>query len=92
MDICYVTKILDSIHPDRQIVMFSATFPKKLEVLACKYLDKPIEVTVGGRSIVCKDIIQNIIILADDEEKYLKLLELLGLYQSQGLILVFVDT
>ncbi|CAF3829698.1 unnamed protein product, partial [Rotaria sp. Silwood1] len=87
-----VTKILDSIHPDRQIVMFSATFPKKLEVLACKYLDKPIEVTVGGRSIVCKDIIQNVIILADDEEKYLKLLELLGLYQSQGLILVFVDT
>ncbi|CAF4594879.1 unnamed protein product [Rotaria sp. Silwood1] len=86
-----VTKILASIRPDRQIVMFSATFPKKMEELARKSLYKPIEVTVGGRSIVCKDIIQNVVILNDDE-KYLKLLELLGIYQPQGSVLVFVDT
>ncbi|CAF1073639.1 unnamed protein product [Rotaria sp. Silwood1] len=88
-----VTKILHSIRHDRQIVMFSATFPKKMEALMRKNLYKPIEVTVGGRSIVCKDIIQNIVIFDDDDEqKYLKLLELLGIYQPQGSILVFVDT
>ncbi|CAF2772789.1 unnamed protein product [Rotaria sp. Silwood2] len=88
-----MTKILDSIRPDRQIVMFSATFPKKMEILVRKNLYKPIEVIVGGRSIVCKDIIQNIVILDDDDEqKYLKLLELLGIYQPQGSVLVFVDT
>ncbi|CAF2352021.1 unnamed protein product [Rotaria sp. Silwood2] len=54
-----VPKILDSIRPDRQIVMFSATFPKKMEALARKNLYKPIEATIGERSIVCKDIIQN---------------------------------
>ncbi|CAF4414416.1 unnamed protein product, partial [Rotaria sp. Silwood2] len=85
-----VTKILDSIRPDRQTVMFSATFPKQMEALARKTLYKPIEVTVGGRSMVCKDVMQNVLIL-DDDQKYLKLLELLGLYQPQGSVLVFVD-
>ncbi|CAF2504990.1 unnamed protein product [Rotaria sp. Silwood2] len=39
--------------------MFSATFPKTMEAFARKSLYNPIEVTVGVRSIVCKDIIQN---------------------------------
>ena len=85
-----VNKILDNIRPDRQTVMFSATFPKKMEDLARKCLTKPIEVTVGGRSIVCKDVEQHVIVLEDDQ-KYLKLLELLGIYQEQGSVIVFVD-
>ncbi|CAF1090762.1 unnamed protein product [Adineta steineri] len=85
-----VAKILESVRPDRQTVMFSATFPKQMEALARKFLHKPIEVTVGGRSIVCKDVVQNVIIL-DDDQKYLKLLELLGIYQPLGSVIVFVD-
>ena len=85
-----VNKILESIRPDRQTVMFSATFPKQMEALARRVLHKPIEVTVGGRSVVCKDVVQNIIIL-DDEQKFLKLLELLGIYQPLGSVIVFVD-
>jgi ATP-dependent RNA helicase DDX46/PRP5 len=41
--------------------MFSATFPKQMEALARKTLHKPIEITVGGRSIVCKDVVQNVV-------------------------------
>ena len=85
-----VNKILESIRPDRQTVMFSATFPKQMEALARRVLHKPIEVTVGSRSVVCKDVVQNIIIL-DDEQKFLKLLELLGIYQPLGSVIVFVD-
>jgi ATP-dependent RNA helicase DDX46/PRP5 len=85
-----VTKILDNIRPDRQTVMFSATFPRKMEDLARKSLTKPIEVSVGGGSIVCKDVEQHIIIIEEDK-KYLKLLEILGLYQEMGNVIVFVD-
>jgi ATP-dependent RNA helicase DDX46/PRP5 len=85
-----VTKILDNIRPDRQTVMFSATFPKKMEDLARRSLTKPIEVTIGGRSIVCKDVEQQVIVIEEDK-KYLKLLELLGLYQVEGSVIVFVD-
>ena len=85
-----VTKILESVRPDRQTVMFSATFPKQMEALARRSLHKPIEITVGGRSVVCKDVVQHVIVLEDDQ-KYLKLLELLGIYQTQGSVIVFVD-
>jgi len=45
---------------------------------------------VGGRSVVCKDVEQNIVVL-EEEQKFLKLLELLGHYQGLGSIIVFVD-
>uniref|UniRef100_A0A1Y1K3C5 Helicase C-terminal domain-containing protein n=1 Tax=Photinus pyralis TaxID=7054 RepID=A0A1Y1K3C5_PHOPY len=68
----------------------SATFPRQMEALARRILQKPIEVQVGGRSVVCKDVEQQVVVL-EEEQKFLKLLELLGLYQEHGSILVFVD-
>ena len=85
-----VTKILESVRPDRQTVMFSATFPRQMEALARRVLNKPIEITIGGRSVVCKDVEQHIMLIEEDD-KYLKLLELLGIYQEKGSVLVFVD-
>jgi len=37
-----ITRIIDNIRPVRQIVMFSATFPKNVETLARKILNKPV--------------------------------------------------
>lgn len=45
---------------------------------------------LGGRSVVCKDVEQHVVIL-DEDQKFLKLLELLGIYQELGSIIVFVD-
>lgn len=85
-----VMRIIDNIRPDRQTVMFSATFPRQMEALARRILKKPIEIQVGGRSIVCKEVDQNVAVL-EDEAKFFKLLELLGHYQEHGSIIVFVD-
>nr|CAB3237083.1 probable ATP-dependent RNA helicase DDX46 [Phallusia mammillata] len=85
-----VMHIINSCRPDRQTVLFSATFPRQMEALARRILNKPIEVQVGGRSVVCSDVTQEVIVL-NEEQKYLKLLELLGAYTEQGAILVFVD-
>ncbi|KAG0414824.1 hypothetical protein HPB47_008026 [Ixodes persulcatus] len=85
-----VMRIVDSIRPDRQTVMFSATFPRQMEALARRILMKPIEILVGGRSVVCKEVEQHIVII-NDEDKFFKLLELLGLYQDKGSAIVFVD-
>lgn len=41
-----VMKIVNNIRPDRQTVLFSATFPRQMEALARKILDKPIEIMV----------------------------------------------
>ena len=85
-----VMKIISNVRPDKQTVMFSATFPRQMEALARKMLSKPIEVQVGGRSVVCKDVEQSVILI-EEHQKFFKLLELLGIYQEKGSVLAFVE-
>ena len=85
-----VMRIIGNIRPDRQTVMFSATFPRQMEALARKILSKPVEVQVGGRSVVCKDVEQSVIVI-EDHQKFFKLLELLGIYHEKGSTLIFVE-
>jgi ATP-dependent RNA helicase DDX46/PRP5 len=61
-----------------------------MEALARRILRSPVEVGVGGRSIVCKDVEQNVHIL-EDEQKFLKLLEILGQFVHRGVAIIFVD-
>lgn len=72
-----VMKILGQIRPDRQTVLFSATFPRSMEALAKKVLRKPLEITVGGRSVVAAEI-EQVIEVRDESTKFNRLLELLG--------------
>merc|ERR1719354_871366 len=85
-----VMRIMDNVRPDRQTVMFSATFPRAMEALARRILTKPVEVQVGGRSVVCSDVEQHVIVIEEDK-KFLKLLEILGHYQEKGSVIIFVD-
>ncbi|CAD5221535.1 unnamed protein product [Bursaphelenchus okinawaensis] len=85
-----VMKIVNNIRPDRQTVLFSATFPKRMEGLARKILKLPVEIQVGGKSIVCADVNQHALVV-DEHVKLLKLLELLGQYYELGSVLVFVE-
>ncbi len=72
-----IKRILNMIRPDRQTVMFSATFPKAVENMAKTALTKPVEILIGGRSIVNKDI-EQVIEVRPEEQRFLRLLELLG--------------
>lgn len=90
-----VMKILGNIRPDRQTVLFSATFPRQMEALARKTLVKPVEIVVGGRSVVAPEITQ-IVEVRSEETKFVRLLELLGnLYEhdknEDDRALIFVD-
>jgi len=85
-----VMRVMDNCRPDRQTVMFSATFPRQMEGLARRILLKPVEVQVGGRSVVSNEIEQNVDVVEEDQ-KFLKLLEVLGRYVDLGSCLVFVD-
>ncbi|KAI8346199.1 P-loop containing nucleoside triphosphate hydrolase protein [Blakeslea trispora] len=90
-----VMKIVNNVRPSRQTVLFSATFPRQMEALARKVLKKPLEITVGGRSVVCDDVTQ-IVEVREEETKFVRLLEILGqLFHEQGeeeaSAIVFVD-
>jgi ATP-dependent RNA helicase DDX46/PRP5 len=88
-----VMKIIGNVRPGRQTVLFSATFPRNMEALARKTLTKPIEIIVGGRSVVAPEITQEVEVRAENT-KFVRLLELLGeLYDKDedARTLVFVD-
>ena len=89
-----VMKIVNNIRPDRQTVLFSATFPKQMESLARKVLkNKPLEITVGGRSVVAAEI-EQIVEVRPENSKFHRLLEILGeLYnrEKDARTLIFVD-
>lgn len=90
-----VVKIMASIRPDRQTVLFSATLSKNMESLARKTLHQPVEITVGGRSVVAPEITQ-IVEVRNNDEKFVRLLELLGnMYEDEAneddRTLIFVD-
>lgn len=87
-----VLKIIGNIRPDKQAVLFSATFPKQMDILARKVLHKPIEIVVGGVSTVCDDV-EQIVEVVQEDEKFLRLLQVLGEWHEiqTEQILIFVD-
>ncbi|KAK9449917.1 P-loop containing nucleoside triphosphate hydrolase protein [Limtongia smithiae] len=88
-----VMKILGNIRPDRQTVLFSATFPRQMEALARKVLTQPVEIVVGARSVVASEITQ-IVEVRPEDTKFVRVLELLGeLYNSDedARTLIFVE-
>ncbi|KAI8468169.1 MAG: P-loop containing nucleoside triphosphate hydrolase protein [Monoraphidium minutum] len=86
-----IMRIVGQIRPDRQCVMFSATFPRSVEALARQLLVDPVEILIGGRSVVNADITQ-VVELRPEAERFLRLLELLGEWYEAGKVLVFVHS
>lgn len=86
-----ITRIVQNTRPDRQTVLFSATFPRQVEVLARKVLTRPVEIQIGGRSVVNSDITQTVEV-RPESERFLRLLELLGEWYEKGKVLVFVHS
>ncbi|RKO84209.1 P-loop containing nucleoside triphosphate hydrolase protein [Blyttiomyces helicus] len=88
-----VMKMVNNVRPARQTILFSATFPRKMEALARKILHKPLEITVGGRSVVCDDV-EQVVEVREEDTKFLRLLEILGRSSTldpDAKILIFVD-
>lgn len=85
-----VLRIIAGTRPDRQTLLFSATFPRVVEAAARKVLTQPVEVVIGGRSVASSDVTQIIHILTE-EQKFAKLTEILAQWYETGNIIIFVD-
>ncbi|KAH6691711.1 DEAD/DEAH box helicase [Plectosphaerella plurivora] len=88
-----VMKIFANMRPDRQTILFSATMPRLIDSLTKKVLNQPVEVTVGGRSVVAPEITQRVEVI-EESAKFHHLLGLLGeLYDQDedARSLIFVE-
>eukprot|EP01129_Flabellula_baltica_P010879 TRINITY_DN4661_c0_g1_i2.p1 TRINITY_DN4661_c0_g1~~TRINITY_DN4661_c0_g1_i2.p1 ORF type:complete len:481 (-),score=105.36 TRINITY_DN4661_c0_g1_i2:23-1465(-) len=87
-----IEHVLNNIRPDRQTVMFSATFPAIVQRAARQYLHRPLEITVRGGSFVPETIDQKIVVFDRADQKFSKLMDVINEFYQQGSIIIFVET
>ncbi|KAI9359762.1 P-loop containing nucleoside triphosphate hydrolase protein [Pilaira anomala] len=76
---------------DRQTLMFSATFPKNIQMLARDFLKEYVFLSVGRVGATSENITQKIEYV-EDEDKRSVLLDILTSHPAEGLTLIFVET
>jgi len=77
------------VRPDRQTLLFSATFKKKIEKLARDILTDPIRIVQGDVGEANTDVAQ-IMLVMPQSDKYQWLLDNIVQFTSTGSILIFV--
>ncbi|EDK44554.1 ATP-dependent RNA helicase ded1 [Lodderomyces elongisporus NRRL YB-4239] len=75
---------------DRQTLMFSATFPRDIQMLARDFLKDYIFLSVGRVGSTSENITQKVLYVEDEEKKSV-ILDLLNA-NSEGLTIVFTET
>ncbi|KAL3274901.1 hypothetical protein HHI36_019682 [Cryptolaemus montrouzieri] len=89
-----IRKIIQQVRPDRQVLMWSATWPKQVQALAEEFLVDYIQVNIGGLALSANHNIKQIVEVCEESEKEEKLCKLLKEIGSDRLnkIIVFVET
>lgn len=87
-----IQSIMDQLRPDRQTLMFSATFKQRVEKLARHQLQLPVRITIGSPNAANADVTQHAVLLTNPAEKWAWCAEHLGELMRHGQLLVFVAT
>merc|ERR1711971_1411042 len=87
-------KIMQQIRPDRQVLMWSATWPKEVRQLAEDFLVNYTHINIGSTELAANHNILQIVDICEDwqkEQKLAKLLEEIGVEESNKII-IFTET
>ncbi|XP_068633390.1 ATP-dependent RNA helicase DDX42 [Battus philenor] len=85
-----VRSICNHVRPERQALLFSATFPRRVERLARDALHDPVRVQHGAAGEACDLVTQHVRIFNKPEEKWPWLLKNLVEFLSAGSVIIFV--
>ncbi|KAJ3744732.1 DEAD-domain-containing protein [Lentinula detonsa] len=88
-----IRKIVSQIRPDRQTLMFSATWPKDVQKLASDFLTDMIQCNIGSMELTANHNITQIVDVCSDFEKRNKMITHLEKISSENAkVLIFVAT
>eukprot|EP01103_Thecamoeba_quadrilineata_P011585 TRINITY_DN2794_c0_g1_i1.p1 TRINITY_DN2794_c0_g1~~TRINITY_DN2794_c0_g1_i1.p1 ORF type:complete len:515 (-),score=68.69 TRINITY_DN2794_c0_g1_i1:7-1551(-) len=87
-----IRSIVNQIRPDRQTLMWSATWPKEVQALSREFLVDPCQTNIGSLDLTANINIRQIIHICQDTEKQPKLLKCLEEIMDGGKILIFCET
>ncbi|XP_060521168.1 probable ATP-dependent RNA helicase DDX17 isoform X2 [Cylas formicarius] len=89
-----IRKVIEQIRPDRQTLMWSATWPKEVQNLASEFLKEYIQINVGSLQLSANHNILQIIDVCQDYEKESKLSTLLReiMAEKDNKTIIFMET
>jgi ATP-dependent RNA helicase DDX5/DBP2 len=85
-----IRKIVDQIRPDRQTLMWSATWPKEVRQLASEFLQDFIQVNIGSMDLAANHRITQIVEIVSEMEKHLE--KIMDDRNSENKVLIFTGT
>ena len=85
-----VRSICDQVRPDRQTLLFSATFRHKIEKLARTVTEDPVKIVQKNIGEVNEDVKQHVVVFNEVSNKWDWLIEKLVEFTSAGSVLIFV--
>ncbi|XP_036376306.1 probable ATP-dependent RNA helicase DDX17 isoform X1 [Megalops cyprinoides] len=89
-----IRKIVDQIRPDRQTLMWSATWPKEVRQLAEDFLRDYVQINVGALELSANHNILQIVDVCMESEKDNKLIQLMEeiMAEKENKTIIFVET
>ncbi|KAM9483523.1 putative ATP-dependent RNA helicase DDX17 [Clarias gariepinus] len=89
-----IRKIVDQIRPDRQTLMWSATWPKEVRQLAEDFLQDYIQINIGALELSANHNILQIVDVCMENEKDNKLIQLMEeiMAEKENKTIIFVET
>ncbi|XP_068194090.1 probable ATP-dependent RNA helicase DDX17 [Antennarius striatus] len=89
-----IRKIVDQIRPDRQTLMWSATWPKEVRQLAEDFLKDSVQINVGALELSANHNILQIVDVCMESEKDNKLIQLMEeiMAEKENKTIIFVET
>ncbi|KAK7389118.1 hypothetical protein VNO78_23950 [Psophocarpus tetragonolobus] len=87
-----IRKIVGQIRPDRQTLLWSATWPREVETLARQFLRNPYKAIIGSPELKANQSINQVVEVVTDMEKYNRLIRLLKEVMDGSRILIFMET
>lgn len=76
------------IRPDRQTLLWSATWPRELQAIARQFLREPYQVTIGSTDLKANRAIKQTFLFPEEAAKYTHLIKLLGKEMDGSRLLV----
>nr|XP_002130131.1 ATP-dependent RNA helicase dbp2 [Ciona intestinalis] len=89
-----IRKIIDQIRPDRQTLMWSATWPKEVQKLANDFLRDNVHIQIGSVNISANHNILQIVDVCTEDEKSEKLMRLMEeiMGEAENKTIIFTET
>ncbi|KAG7214525.1 hypothetical protein INR49_023040 [Caranx melampygus] len=89
-----IRKIVDQIRPDRQTLMWSATWPKEVRQLAEDFLRDYVQINIGALELSANHNILQIVDVCMETEKDNKLIQLMEeiMAEKENKTIIFVET